>query len=132
LTITGQIERHLEECLGFEVPTLIRTLPEMKAVAAFDPMAVGEDLRPEDSTYVLFLPDVPSGELQARLQDLQTEDDRFKVIGREVYWLIRGKLSESPLFAGGLAKALTPVPNTMRNMTSVRKMVEKHLGGPED
>jgi uncharacterized protein (DUF1697 family) len=52
--------------------------------------------------------------------------DRFEFSGREVYWLIHGKLSESPLFGMGLAKMMGGASTTMRNMTTVRKLVAKY------
>ena len=45
--------------------------------------------------------------------------------GREIYWSIAGKLSESPLFGPGITKAIGHAPSTTRNMTSVRKLVAK-------
>ncbi len=47
-------------------------------------------------------------------------------VGGEAYWLIRGKLSESPLFGMDLTKVTGGAPTTMRNMTTVRRLVAKY------
>ena len=121
-----EIERHLEQELGYEVPTFIRSPSDLAVIAAFEPVAPWGEPGPDDSLYVLFLPAPPEADLGRRFKDLQTPTDDFQVRGREVYWLIRGKLSDSPLFGPGLAKATGKTPTTTRNMTSIRKLVAKH------
>jgi hypothetical protein len=54
--------------------------------------------------------------------------DEFTFSKREIYWLIHGKVTESPLFATKLEKATGNIPTTMRNMNTVRRLVAK-LGG---
>ena len=59
-------------------------------------------------------------------EDLSTDADRFEFAGREVYWLIRGKLSESPLFGKDLTKITGGAPMMMRNMSTVCRLVAKY------
>lgn len=122
------IEEHLKAALSYEVPTLIRTPTELEAVASFEGP---EDPRPEDSVYVMFTEEPVEDTVRAALEALASDTDRFEFRGREVYWLIRGKLSESPLFGGHVTKAMRGAAHTMRNITSVRKLVAKHGHGPE-
>jgi len=117
-----RIARHLREVLGYEVPTFIRSQPELDSIATFEPSAVWTD----PSVYVIFLPEAADAELRRSLDDLGTDTDKFEFHGREVYWLVRGKLSESPLFGMGLAKMTGGASTTMRNMTTVRKLVAKY------
>ena len=68
----------------------------------------------------------PAGEdLRSTFAGLRTEMDDFYFSGREVYWLIQGKISESPLFGTGIEKATRGLPNTTRNMNTVQKLVRK-------
>lgn len=120
------IESHLESSLGYEVATFLRTPEELQSVAAFE--AEGHD-GPDDSVYVVFTGEAVAPEVRDALAALESDMDSFEFRGREIYWLIRGKLSESPLFGGDVTKALKDVPNTTRNMTSVRKLVAKHGPG---
>ena len=51
--------------------------------------------------------------------------DHFSFSGREIYWHIQVKVTDSPLFGAGLQNATGDVPTTMRNMTTVRGLVAK-------
>ncbi len=118
-----RIADHLHEALGYEVPTLIRSQSELESVATFEP---SEPAPPDQSVYVIFLREAADAELRQRLDDLGSDTDRFEFAGREAYWLIRGKLSESPLFGMGLAKMTDGASTTMRNITTVRRLVAKY------
>jgi len=122
--LESSIAGHLEDALGFEVPAIIRTPAELQAVVDIQ----GEEQRhPDHSVYVTFLRAVPDADLRNALEALESEMDRFEVRGREVYWLIRGKLSDSPLFKrNAVTKAMKGVQHTARNITSVRKLLDKH------
>ena len=74
----------------------------------------------------MFLPRAADVVARRSLEGLQTDTDRFEFSGREVYWLIRGKLSESPLFGVDLGKAMGGAPMTMRNMTTLRRLLAKY------
>ncbi len=119
----GQISDHLHTALGYEVPTFIRSQSELDSVAAFEPSEPGPADR---SVYVIFLREAADAEFRQSLEDLSTETDMFAFAGREAYGLIDGKLSESPLFGVDLTKAMGGGPTTMRNMTSVRKLVARY------
>ena len=118
-----RIARHLREALGYEVPTFIRSQPELESIMTFEPT----DPAPTDeSVYVIFLPEAADIDLRRSLDNLSTERDRFEFAGREAYWLIRGKLSESLLFGMGLAKMTSGASTTMRTMTTIRRLVAKY------
>ncbi len=120
-----QIANHLHEALGYEVPTFIRSQPELDSVVAFEP---GEPGSADQSVYVMFLREPANAEFRQSLEGLSTDTDQFEFAGREAYWLIDGKLSESPLFGVDLTKVAGGGPMTMRNMTSVRRLVDKYPG----
>jgi uncharacterized protein (DUF1697 family) len=55
----------------------------------------------------------------------RNEVDDFSVHGREVYWLCRKKMSESS-FSGVLLEKTIGMPATIRNATTVKKLVAKY------
>ena len=123
-----KIEKHLLESLGYGVETFIRTTAELAKVAEYEPFSKGE--RTEGSSlYIMFLHDPPSPTVRKKLQELRSETDDFHVHGREVYWLCRTKLSESPLFAKGLVEKALGKPATSRNVNTVMKMAAKYPAG---
>ncbi len=123
LATEERIARHLHEALGYEVTTFIRSQSELDSIAAFEPR---EPFSTEQSVYVIFLREAADVEFRRSLEGLSSETDRFEFAGREAYWLIRGKLSESPLFGMDLTKVTGGAPTTMRNMTTVRRLVAKY------
>jgi uncharacterized protein (DUF1697 family) len=123
--IRAKIERHLARELGYDVATFIRSAAELEAIAAFAHSSGAPERAPASAWYVVFLPAPADEGLRARFADLRSEIDDFVFSGREMYWLIQGKLTNSPLFGAGLDKVTRGVPTTTRNMTTVRRLVEK-------
>ena len=121
----SRIAAHLHEALGYEVPTFIRSQSELDSVAAYEPR---EPPTADPSVYVIFLAAAAAAEFRRSLQGLSTDTDRFEFAGREAFWLISGKLSESPLFGKDFTKVTGGVPTTMRNMKTVRRLVAKYPG----
>jgi len=119
-----KIEAQLADRLGYEVPTFIRSPAELDAVVAHTQTQASKD-DSGTSTYVIFLQKPASVDLRSKFRDLKNEMDDFDVTGREVYWHIQGKLTDSPLFDRGFEKSTRGVPNTMRNMTTVRRLAAK-------
>ena len=119
-----RIEEHLGKKLGFECPTLIRSLDHLAAIAAAKPFP---RIRPEDSLYVTFLRAEPDAAAQQAVLALESPVDKFRFIGRELYWLCHGKISEVSIAwpkLDKLGRSTSGLPGTSRNITSVRKLVE--------
>ena len=119
----GRVARHLHDARGYDVATYIRSQPELESIAAFEPR---EPPSGDPSEYVIFLAEAADGYFQRSLEGLNTETDRFEFSGREAYWLIRGKLSESPLFGKDLTKVTGGGATTMRKITTIRRLVAKY------
>jgi uncharacterized protein (DUF1697 family) len=118
-TLEARIERQLEEQLGYAVPTFVRTARAVTTTTARNPFG---DLPEADSHYVLFLQRPPTaGEKRATVA-LANARDAFEFHGRELHWLVHGKLMDSGVKPAALAKALGQ-PSTNRNVTSLRKLV---------
>jgi uncharacterized protein (DUF1697 family) len=116
-----KITAHLEKSLGFPAMTFVRTDKELAEVLEHDALA---EPRPQ-AVYVAFLSAEPSKEARAKLMSYRSKTDDFHVNGREVYWLCRSHMSDSPFFRVGLEKALG-TKATVRNVTTVTKLVEKY------
>ncbi|HEX5971470.1 MAG TPA: DUF1697 domain-containing protein [Gemmatimonadaceae bacterium] len=117
-----RIERHLASALGYAVTTFIRTPDEMGAVAAFDPFpGAVED---GHTLSVAFLKQHPGSQVAERLHGMRTDYDELRVVGRELYWLARGRMSDSKVWRTPMEKVLEG-PATSRNVTTVRKLAEK-------
>jgi uncharacterized protein (DUF1697 family) len=123
-TLEAQMERHLQQALGYEVTTFIRTTSELAAIADYVPFPAAD--QDAHGLYISFLKVPLSDEVQQKLLALRTVTDGFHVHGCEFYWLCRTRLSESPLFSGTLLAKTVGMPTTMRNVTTVRKLAAKY------
>jgi uncharacterized protein (DUF1697 family) len=116
-----RIEGHLQDALGYEVATFLRTPAEVATVAAMQPFGNGDGEAPGHTINVAFLRAPIGPESAERLLSLRTSYDEFHVNGREFFWLCRGKMSDTLIPAPLFAKAVA-APCTMRNLTTIRKL----------
>lgn len=122
--LTHVIEQHLVRSLGYGVATFLRSPDDLEAIARFETGAGTQGPVPA-SHYVMFLRGPASDSMRSQFADLCSEMDDFQFSGAEIHWLIQGKMSESPLFKGGLERATQGATTTTRNMNTVRRLVAK-------
>lgn len=120
-----QIERYLQQALGYEVLTFLRTPAELAAIAACRPFPA-DDLEAEgNSLNIAFLKAPPEETARQKLFSYRNPVDDFHITGRELYWLRRRTLGESAVAGAVLEKALG-MPATVRNVTTIRKLADKY------
>lgn len=124
--LEGEIEAHLEEALGFDTATFVRPVARLREIVELDEVAEGqaEGFRP----YVVFARDELDDVAGRRLAELETPEDRFLVLGAELLWLRRGGIADTSVSTRDLEAALGTAEHTRRNLSTVRKIVEKHGG----
>lgn len=121
--LKSRIERQLAEALGYSVPTFLRTVEDLCAVAAYGPFADAAAVEAAGGTLAVMFMDAPlPPESAATMLGFATPRDTFHAHGRQLYWLTYGKMSESLIDWRLVGKAVALPPNTMRNATTVRKL----------
>jgi len=116
-----KIADYLEKSLGYEVDTFIRTVQEVAEVEKRSPfMAQKKD----DSVYVAFLHETPNATATSALMALKNKANDFAILEREVYWLRLNK-DDALILKKPLEKVLR-LSATVRNMTTVKKIIEKY------
>ncbi len=123
-SLEAKIAKHLETFLGFDVDTFIRTVEEV--VAAGSAKIFPEEGREGVMIYVSFLQEKLPPDIAKKLAAIHTAHDEFHVAGREFYWLCRIRSNESKVWASPEIKALKLPTSTMRNLTSLRKLIAQH------
>jgi uncharacterized protein (DUF1697 family) len=119
--LEAELEALLEEQLGFECTTFVRTTKELQRALALEPF----ELAPGDTYFVTFLKRAPSAAQQRGLEALSGDFDTLIVEGSEVHWRMRGRSSDSPLSRRDWEKVLGPLSSTSRNTTMLRKLAAK-------
>lgn len=120
-----EIAQHLERSLGYPVDTFVRTAEEV--VALGKGKAFPEEGQEGITVHVGFLHEKLPAETAKKLAALKTTEDEFRVDGREYYWLCRVRVSDSKVWNSPQLRALKLPASSARNMTSVRKLIAKHL-----
>lgn len=115
-----RIERRLEDELGFEVATFIRTDGEVAAIAAHKPFTQKQAAGAK-SVNVAFLAESIDRSQQARVLSLQTSFDDFHFQGRELYWLSRRGQGESTISNVVLERAIGGRA-TVRGVATVQRI----------
>jgi uncharacterized protein (DUF1697 family) len=123
--LEGRIETALQEALGYAVATFIRSTPELAAIVGYEPFPAADLAGPDVSLFIGFLPEPPDTAAERTLAALASAGDEFHLHGRELYWLRRGRISDSPVTGAVLEKKLR-LPTTLRNATTVRKLAAKY------
>ena len=125
-SLEKKIAAHLQESLGYEVATFIRTPSELATIVQYKPFSTA-DLNAAHALYIGFLTGPPSAAAIKKLQAIANEFYDFHVQGREVYWLCHKKFSASEFTGKDLEKTLG-MATTLRNVTTVRKIVGRFSG----
>jgi uncharacterized protein (DUF1697 family) len=115
------ISAHLEKSLGFPAMTFIRTDAELARVLEHKACA---ELGAR-TLYIGFLQDDLPTQSHAKVTKHTTKSDQFHVSGREIYWVCRTHMSDSPFFRIGIEKA-AGVNATVRGVKTIAKLVDKY------
>ena len=109
------IAEHLGDALGWPAPTYLRTAAEVLVATDLRPFGP----TPEGHTHMVAFCRTPP---PAAISEQSTRSDRFEAHGRELHWLIDGKLTDSKITLPKLLKLIGP--NTTRNITSLERLAE--------
>lgn len=122
-SLEGRLEKALKASLGYEVATFVRTPAELARIVAFEPFA--GDPGERHTLSVGLVKAAPPKEAAARIAALTDDLNDLRLHGRELYWLTRGRMSDSGITPRALEKALG-ASSTARNITTLRKLAAKY------
>jgi uncharacterized protein (DUF1697 family) len=123
--LEAKISKHLEKTLGYQVDCFVRSAEEVIAISRSK--IFEKDVKTSHALHVCLLHEPLSAADARKLDRIRTAHDAFKAAGREYYWLCRIKTIESDVWKSAEIKALRLPDCTMRNITSIRKLVAKHF-----
>lgn len=120
-----RITDHLHASLGYRAEAFLRSTAELAEIAVTQPFPESEYTENGATLHIAFLSSQPSAEAAKAVMALRSEKDDFHIDGRDLYWLIRGKMSDSMLKGPELGKALGAA-TTVRNVNTIRRLVVKY------
>lgn len=118
-----RIERRLQDELGYEVATFLRTDSEVGKVARYLPFPA-EQMRAAGSMNVGFLAEELGPPGRKAVLGLGTADDTFHVNGREVYWMCRTGQAESKM-SNALFEKTLKLKITFRGLRTVVRLADR-------
>jgi uncharacterized protein (DUF1697 family) len=123
-TLRSKVEKMLVDALGYEVPTIIRSVDEMKKIVAQNPFA-DEHAEKKTKCYVMFLEKKSSRGEQQSVLGTQVKGMSFRFGACELYCLLDVKFSgnNSPFSYAKIEKILNQ-KGTVRNWATTTKLIE--------
>jgi len=125
--LTKKIEAGLGDALGYEVPVFLRSCAEVTGIASREPFEAKPVAASKGKLQVSFLAKKPAAAARGKVEALSTDEDRLALIGRELYWLPSGGISESDLDWKPIDAALGS--GTMRTMGTVEQIAARYCSG---
>ena len=122
-SITAEVEKALEDGLGFEVPTFVRTESQLAAIASRNPFPPKSLEASKGKLQVALLLKKPTARGMKAIEGLATDADLLEVDGTELYWLPEGGTQDSPLDMKAIDE--TVGLNTLRTMGTIEQIHEK-------
>jgi uncharacterized protein (DUF1697 family) len=120
-TAAARLSERLSADFGLDVPVVLRTASDLRAVLDADPFAAeGVD---EKSLHVAFLADRPSAARARTLEPDRSPPDRFALVGRELFLCCPNGLARTKLTSQWMDARLGTTA-TVRNRRTVRAILE--------
>ena len=120
--LESKIEQSITSTFGFDVPVIVRTVPELQRSIAANPFLKKQDVEVE-RLCLTFLKDLPASEKQDSLTKIDFHPDKFEIIDKDVFIFCHGKYSQSKL-TNNLIENKLKVGATTRNWKTVCKLFE--------
>ena len=125
--MTQEIEDALARSLGYAVPVLLRTAPQLREIAAMQPFEPEIIEASKGKLQVSILAGEPTARARADVLALADERDRLAFGERELYWLPSGGTLETALDLAAIERALGQT--TRRTKGTIEQMAAKHFAG---
>lgn len=116
-----RLESALEDDLGFEVTTFVRTAAELRRALTLAPFNVASG----DTYFATFLKDSVSKPKAKALEELGNDFDTLVVKGRDVHWRMRGKSTDTKLTTKVWENIVGHHRSTSRNINMLRTLMNK-------
>ena len=121
--MSAQIEKALEDALGYDVGVFLRSAPELAEIVAYEPFKPTQVEASKGKLQVSMLSKQPTAATRKQVLALATDEDLLAFGKRELYWLPSGGTMESALDRKALDGLLGAT--TMRTKGTVEQLAAK-------
>ena len=121
--LAAHLSQGLEKVLGYPVSVFLRTADEVAAIAAEKPFTASQLEGTTGNVQVAMLQDTPGAAVRKRVLAHSSDEDHLAVVGRELFWLPRGGLTDAALDVTAVEKDLGAM--TVRTMRTITRLAAK-------
>jgi uncharacterized protein (DUF1697 family) len=121
----ARLEAGLGELLGYEVPVFLRDAKQLLAISVAEPFGAEAVESSAGKLQIALLRKAPSSATRRKVAALSSDADRLAIGGRELYWLPRGRMSDSELDLDALGAILGL--NTIRTKGTIEQIAARHF-----
>jgi uncharacterized protein (DUF1697 family) len=118
-SLSKQLEQRLEKAAEYKIHLFVRTMREVRSIAERPPF----EAKGDETVFVALLDKKPTKEAQQTMLALKSDTDDFAFQGRELYHVRRDR--ERSIVSNTLIEKTLKMPATTRNLTTIKKIVEK-------
>jgi uncharacterized protein (DUF1697 family) len=119
--LAEQIEKAIENEFGLNIKTMVRSIVEIEEIVKNNPF--DGQFENDKDLHVFFLDEELSAEKRELLLSQTSENEKFAVRDREIFYLLRINFSDSLMGKDYIGKKLK-VSATARNWRTVNKVLE--------
>ena len=119
--LTREIEKKLNDSLGYEVKTMLRTDKELSEIAEKNPFK-NEELGTDERVYIAFLYQKIDKKIKNVVDSLNNKNEKYIPGKSEVYCLIHKDEKKGSYFSILLLEKQLGIPLTTRNQNTVNKI----------
>ena len=119
-----KLERALQQALGYEVSTFIRTIAEVSRIARYQPFTPSA-IASAAALNVGLLKEPLKRSVVEALARLKTDNDDFHANGCELYWICKESQSESKISNAVFERTLK-IRATFRGMRTMERLAAKY------
>jgi uncharacterized protein (DUF1697 family) len=126
--LAAKIENAILERFKYNIPVMIRTIPEVKDLFRFNPFLAEGNFDPSKMA-VIFLHETPSASQIQKVADIDYPPDKFKISSSEIFIYCPNGFGRTKLYTNFFENKMRVI-GTARNwktITSILKIAEKKI-----
>jgi len=120
-----EIETAIHTRYGYDVPAMIRTVPEMNSIISSNPYLAEPGFDPAKMAVIFLHDEVTESQIQ-KVADVNYPPDKFKIIRNEIYTFCPNGFGRTKIYTNFFEKKMK-VTGTARNWKTITTILELAL-----
>lgn len=116
------VESAIRKKYGYDVPVMIRSVPELRNILSSNPYLTEPDFDPAKMA-VIFLHDIVNGSQIQKVADVDYPPDKFKIHGKEIYTFCPNGFGRTKIYTNFFERKMK-VTGTGRNWNTIKTLLE--------